>query len=350
MEIKVSEAGQGMPLKMDTTHLPFGKVFADHMLVANYDKGKWESGEIMPFKDFSISPANAALHYGQSIFEGIKAYKDQQGNPMIFRPFMNFERFLKSAERMSMPAITEDLFIGGMKKLISMDRDWIPEQDGASLYIRPFMFATDGTLGVKSSDTYKFVIITSPTGPYFNKPIKLYVQDKFVRAFPGGTGFAKSAGNYGACLYPTAEVKKLGYDQILWTDGLEHKYLQECGTMNLFVIIGNTAITPDLDQGTILAGVTRDSVIHLLRDRGIQVEERAVSIHEVVNAWEKGDLKEVFGTGTAASIAYVDELAYGETRIRFEISGWKLAPALLKELDEIHTGKIEDTRGWNLKI
>ncbi|HVB04395.1 MAG TPA: branched-chain amino acid aminotransferase [Chitinophagaceae bacterium] len=349
-EIKVNFTGQEKPEQKETSPLPFGKIFADHMLVADYAQGQWNKGEIVPFRDFSISPANAALHYGQSIFEGIKAYKDQQGNPLIFRPDMNYTRFLLSAERMAMPPIPEDLFIGGMKSLVSLDRDWIPDQDGASLYIRPFMFATDRTLGVKASETYKFAIITSPTGPYFNKPIRLFVQDKYVRAFPGGTGFAKSAGNYGGSLFPTSEVKKQGYDQILWTDGLEHKYLQECGTMNLFVLIGHKAITPPLDQGTILAGVTRDSVIHLLRDHGMEVEERPLSIQEVLDARKKGELREVFGTGTAATIAYVEELSYNRENIRFDVSSWTIAPTLLKNLEDIHTGKTEDSRGWNLHI
>ena len=349
METNVSQAGHPESRTSDIGKLPFGKVFSDHMLVADYANGKWSEGKILPFRDFSLSPANLALHYGQSIFEGIKAYKDQQGNPVIFRPKMNLERFNKSAERMAMPAISESLFIGGMKELILTDKDWIPVMEGASLYIRPFMFATDSTLGVRVSDTYKFVIITSPTGPYFNKPIKLYVQDKYVRAFPGGTGFAKSAGNYGACLLPTVLVKKMGFDQILWTDGQEHKYLQECGTMNLFVVLGDSVMTPDLDQGTILAGVTRDSVIHLLRDRGIRVEERPISIHEVVEGWKSGQVKEVFGTGTAASIVFVDELAYREHHIKLNPADWKIAPSLLEELNGIHTGRINDTHGWNLK-
>lgn len=336
--------------EVDFSRLTFGKEFADHMLTADFEGGEWKNAQIVPFGNLSLSPANMALHYGQSIFEGIKAYKDPQGNPLIFRPDMNYERFRRSAERMAMQPVPKELFLDGMKQLVSLDRDWIPENEGCSLYIRPFLFASDEAIGVKPSESYKFMIINSPAGPYFGKPVRLYVQEKYVRAFPGGVGFAKNAGNYGAVLQPTREIQKLGYDQILWTDGIQHKYLQECGTMNLFVIIGDTALTPDLDQGTILAGVTRDSVIRLLKDKGLKVEERPVSIEEVTEAHHNGTLKEVFGTGTAASIAYIAELASRELSIRFDPSTWEIGPWLLKELNDIRTGRKADKWGWNMKV
>jgi branched-chain amino acid aminotransferase len=349
-EIKVTKIRESRIKEVDFEHLVFGKEYADHMLVADYNRGNWHNVEIIPFQKLSISPSIAALHYGQSIFEGIKAYKNQQGEPMIFRPYDNWERFNISADRMAMPGVPEEIFIEGMKKLVSLDRNWIPAVPGCSLYIRPFMFATDEFIGVKVADTYKFIIINSPAGPYFNKPIKLCIQDKYVRAFPGGTGFAKTAGNYGACMKPTQEVKEMGYDQILWTDGFEHKYLQECGTMNLFVIIGNTAITPDLSQGTILAGVTRSSAITLLEEQGLQVEERSISIDEVLTAHRNGSLKEIFGTGTAASVAFIEELAYHKEIIKFDPANWKVAPRLLKDMNDIKTGKVPDRFGWNMML
>ncbi|HEY6083354.1 MAG TPA: branched-chain amino acid aminotransferase [Chitinophagaceae bacterium] len=336
--------------EVDFSHLGFGKEFADHMLTADFEDGEWKDAKIVPFQPLTISPANATLHYGQSIFEGIKAYKDPQGNPTIFRPDMNFKRFRKSAERLAMPPVPEEIFLEGMKQLVSLDRDWIPDGAGCSLYIRPFIFATDEMIGVKPSEKYKFMIINSPAGPYYGKPVKLFVQEKYVRAFPGGVGAAKTSGNYAASLQPTEIIKKMGYDQILWTDGHEHKYLQECGTMNVFVIIGNKALTPDLSQGTILAGVTRDSVIQLLGDRGIVVEERPVSIAEILEADKNGTLKELFGTGTAASISFVEEITYRDHTIKFDLSKWQVSPSILKELDAIHTGKTADKRGWNVSV
>src|SRR4029077_8960047 len=254
--------------------------------------------------------SNAAIHYGQSIFEGIKAYRHDAGDAAIFRPYDNFHRFNLSAERMMMPAVPEELFIDGMKQLLALDIDWIPRKGDHSLYIRPFMFASDEMIGVRPSEKYKFMIILSPTGPYYSAPMRIYVEEQYVRAVPGGVGYAKAAGNYGAAMYATAEAKKKGYDQVLWTDAYEHKYVQECGTMNVFFIIGNTAITPDLDAGTILAGVTRDSAIEVLKELGYTVEERPVSIDEIIAAHKSGDLKEMFGTGTAATVSMIKELTY----------------------------------------
>ncbi|SFW56486.1 branched-chain amino acid aminotransferase [Chitinophaga sancti] len=349
-KIKVTRTKNSRIGEIDFNNLIFGKQYADHMLVADFDGKEWKNAEILPFGHLSVSPSNAAWHYGQAIFEGIKAYKDQEGMPMIFRPYDNYARFNNSAERMGMPEVPEWLFIGGMELLIDLDRDWVPTNDGCSLYLRPFMIAADEFIGVRPSDTYKFVIINSPSGPYFNKPIKLLVQDKYIRAFPGGVGAAKAAGNYGGVMYPTMQARKQGYDQILWVDGLEFKYLQECGTMNVFAIIGNTAITPDLNQGTILAGVTRAAVMSVLEDMGLKVEERPVSIEELVEAYQAGTLREVFGTGTAASVAYVQELDYKEHRIRLDPTKYEVGNELLERLDAIRTGKAEDTHHWNYKV
>ena len=349
-KIKVTKTTKSRLSEVDFSNLAFGKKYADHMLVADFDGKEWKNAEIIPFQNLSVSPSNAAWHYGQAIFEGIKAYNDQEGNPMIFRPYDNYARFNKSAERMGMPDVPEWLFVGGMAMLIDLDRGWVPSNEGCSLYLRPFMIAADEFIGVRPSDTYKFAIINSPSGPYFNKPIHLLVQDKYVRAFPGGVGYAKAAGNYGGAMYPTMQAKKQGYDQILWVDGFDYKYLQECGTMNVFVIIGNRAITPDLTNGTILAGVTRASVMDVLVDMGLEVEERPISIEEVVSAWKEGTLREVFGTGTAASVAYVEQLDYKEHNISLDTTKYQVGAEVIERLDAIRTGKVEDVKGWNFKI
>lgn len=349
-KIKVTKTTKSRLSEVDFSNLAFGKKYADHMLVADFDGKEWKNAEIIPFQNLSVSPSNAAWHYGQAIFEGIKAYNDQEGNPMIFRPYDNYARFNKSAERMGMPDVPEWLFVGGMAMLIDLDRGWVPSNEGCSLYLRPFMIAADEFIGVRPSDTYKFAIINSPSGPYFNKPIHLLVQDKYVRAFPGGVGYAKAAGNYGGAMYPTMQAKKQGYDQILWVDGFDYKYLQECGTMNVFVIIGKRAITPDLTNGTILAGVTRASVMDVLADMGFEVEERPISIEEVVAAWKEGTLREVFGTGTAASVAYVEQLDYKDHKISLDTTKYVVGAEVIDRLDAIRTGKVEDVKGWNYKI
>ena len=331
-------------------NIPFGKYFTDHMLEVDYENGEWKTPEIKPYQPLLIEPSLAAIHYGQSIFEGIKAYKNEAGEAFIFRPQDNFRRFNISAERMQMPVVPEEIFMEGMKLLLNLDKNWIPSQPDHSLYIRPFMFSSDETIGVKPSDKYKFMIILSPTGPYYSTPMRIYVEEQYVRAVHGGVGYAKAAGNYGSAMYATAEARKKGYDQVLWTDAFEHKYVQECGTMNVFFIIGNTAITPDLAAGTILAGVTRDSVIALLKDMGLTVEERPLSIDEIIAAHKSGLLHEVFGTGTAATISLIKELRYKDYVMEFDVDSWKTAPEIKKGLNAIRYGKKEDTHGWMVKI
>lgn len=335
---------------MTLQNLPFGKYFTDHMLEADYENGEWKNVEIKPFQPLLLSPSVAALHYGQAIFEGIKAYKNQQGEAYIFRPFDNFRRFNISAERMAMPTISEEIFIEGMRQLIELDKNWIPQQADHSLYIRPFMFSSDEIIGVRPSDKYKFMVILSPTGPYYNAPMRIYVEEKYVRAVPGGVGYAKAAGNYGAAMYATAQAKKCGYDQVLWTDAFEHKYVQECGTMNVFFIIGNTAITPDLEAGTILDGVTRDSVIVLLKEFGFDVQERPLSIDDIVDAYKAGILYEVFGTGTAATISLIKELRYKDYTMHFDVDKWRTAPEIKSRLAAIREGNAPDTHNWMYKV
>ncbi len=350
MDISVTKAETSKLKDLDLENLPFGRFFSDHMLEADYENGEWKNIEIKPYQPLLLSPSLAALHYGQAIFEGIKAYKDRNGNPFIFRPYDNFHRFNISAERMQMPVVPEELFIEGMRQLIALDKNWIPSSADHSLYIRPFMFSSDEVIGVKPSDTYKFMIILSPTGPYYSAPMRIYVEEKYVRAAPGGVGYAKAAGNYGAAMLATAEAKKKGYDQVLWTDVTEHKYVQECGTMNVFFVIGNKAITPGLEQGTILGGVTRLSTITLLQEMGLTVEERDLSIDEVIEAYKAGTPIEVFGTGTAATISLIKELRYKDFVMEFDVDAWKTAPTVKKWITDIREGRREDKYNWMWKI
>ena len=349
-DFKVTKTKHSKLPSIDFDDIPFGKYFTDHMLIADYANGEWESASIMPYQSITIDPSCAALHYGQAIFEGVKAYRNQQNEVCIFRPYENFKRFNISATRMEMPNIAEEIFIKGIKQLVKLDQDWVPAKHDFSLYIRPFMFSTDEAIGVKPGSKYKFMIILSPTGPYYSAPMRIYAEEKYVRAAKGGVGFAKVAGNYAASLLATSEAKEKGYDQILWMDATEHKYVQECGTMNVFFIIGNKAITPDLDQGTILAGVTRDSVIRLIEDMGMDVEERPLGIDEIIEAFKKGELREVFGTGTAATISMIKELRYKDFVMNFDISNWSLAPKIKSRMDHIKEGKEEDKFGWMVKI
>ena len=337
--------------EIDPKNIQFGKAYSDHMLVAYYEDGAWKQPEIMPFSNLSLSPSTTFFHYGQAIFEGVKAYKDADGNPLIFRPYENWKRMNRSAARMAMPQIPEELFVGGMKQLVSMDRDWVPSGEDTSLYIRPFLLAIDEFIGVRPAERFMFIIITSPAGPYYANPVNIYVQDKYVRAFPGGIGFTKAAGNYGMSMYPTQEIRKMGYDQILWTDGYEHKYVQEIGTMNVFFVLGDTVVTPDLNQDTILEGVTRDSVIKLLREAGTTVEERPISIDELEAAYRAGTLKEAFGTGTAASIAPIASLTFHDEKMALPpLSEWKHTNFLKKALADIRYGRTTDTHDWVVKL
>ena len=350
VDINITKVERSKLNDINLENIPFGKYFTDHMLEVDYEDGEWKTIEIKPFQPLLLSPSLAAIHYGQAIFEGIKAYKNPQGDPYIFRPIDNFKRFNISAERMQMPQVPEEIFMEGMKTLIKLDRDWIPEKEDHSLYIRPFMFSSDEMIGVKPSDKYKFMIILSPTGPYYNTPMRIYVEEEYVRAVPGGVGYAKAAGNYGAAMFATAEAKKIGYDQVLWTDAFEHKYVQECGTMNVFFIIGNTAITPDLTAGTILAGVTRDSTITILKEMGFNVEERPLSIDDVIDAHKAGVLYEVFGTGTAATISLIKELRYKDYVMGFDVEKWRTAPEIKSRLNAIRYGKAADKYGWMVKV
>lgn len=350
LDIAVTKAGRSKLQDLNPENLPFGKYFTDHMLEADFESGEWKNVEIKPYQPLLLSPSLAALHYGQAIFEGIKAYRNLSGEAFIFRPYDNFKRFNISAERMQMPAVSQELFMEGMRQLVDLDRNWIPTSPDHSLYIRPLMFASDEVIGVKPSENYKFLIILSPTGPYYAAPMRIYVEENYVRAVKGGVGYAKAAGNYGAAMYATAQAKKMGYDQVLWTDAFEHKYVQECGTMNVFFILNNKAITPDLNSGTILNGVTRQSVITLLNEMGYPVEERPLSIDEIIETYQSGKYIEAFGTGTAATISLIKELKYKDFEMQFDVENWKISPVIKSWLSDIREGKREDKYNWMWKV
>lgn len=350
MNIPVTKTLKSKINEIDFDNLPFGKYMTDHMLEADYVNGEWTNIAIRPFQNISVSPAMAAIHYGQAIFEGIKAYKDREGNPFIFRPIDNFRRFNLTAERMRMPTVPEEIFMEGMRQLVELDKDWIPMKNDYSLYIRPFMFSTDEVIGVRPSENYKFMILLSPTGPYYSAPMRIYVEELYTRAAKGGIGFAKAAGNYGSSMLATAVAKEKGYDQVLWTDAHEHKYVQEIGTMNVFFIIGNKAVTPDLEAGTILQGVTRDSAIQVLKEMGYTVEERPISIDEIIEAYKSGELKELFGTGTAATVSMIQELRYKDFVMKFDTNTWKAVPSVKSILTDIREGRRADNHGWMFKV
>jgi branched-chain amino acid aminotransferase len=351
MNILTQKVSDSRVNQVDPLDIKFGKIYSDHMLIADYKDGVWGKAEIVPYDNLVMSPSTTFIHYGQSIFEGIKAYKTPSGEVKIFRPIENWKRFNHSAERMGMPHVSEAIFMDGMKQLIALDSDWVPSSEGCSLYIRPFMFGTDEFIGVKPAEEFKFMIITSPAGAYYAQPIKIYVHDKYTRACAGGVGEAKAAGNYGATMMPMMEVRKLGYDQILWTDAVHHEYVQEIGTMNVFFVLGDTVVTPDLNGGTILAGVTRNSIITLLKEKGIKIEERPLSIKEVSKAFDDGQFLECFGAGTAAVVAPIAELFYeGKTMTLPTAGPDSITELIKKELADIRYGRIPDTHDWMYKV
>ncbi|MEY3541274.1 MAG: hypothetical protein RLZZ204_86 [Bacteroidota bacterium] len=348
--IKITKATTSKKMSVDFNNLGFGNYFTDHMFVADYKDGEWVSAEIVPYGPLSFEPALSAIHYGQSIFEGIKAYRMKDGSAAIYRPLENMKRFNRSALRMEMPEVPEELFMGGMKKLLEVDDQWIPHELEHAMYVRPFMFATDQVMRVMPSNTYKFLVILSPVGAYYAAPMRLLVEEVFVRAARGGVGNAKTAGNYAASLHPFAVAKEKGYDQVLWTDAHEHKYVQECGTMNVFFLVGGKLLTPGLESGTILEGVTRDSVVKVAGDMGITVEEREVSIDELVEAYKTGEFTEAFGSGTAATIAKIEEINYQNFIMNFNPLNQPVADELKKRLTDIRDGLVPDTRGWMVKV
>ena len=334
--------------ELDFNNIPLGKTFTDHMFVCDYEHRKWIHPRIEPLSFIPTHPAAMALHYGQAIFEGMKATIDANGIPMLFRPEKNAARLNFSADRLGMPDFPEDLFLEGLKQLVALDKDWIPPQEGSALYLRPFMYADEFFIGMRAATHYKFIIIASPSGPYFSKPIKLFAETKYIRAVKGGTGEAKAAGNYAAAIKPSETAKAKGYDQVLWLDAHDFNYIQEAGTMNLFFIIGREIITPSLD-GSILSGITRMSVIELLQDKCYKVTERPITIEEIIEASNSGTLEEAFGTGTAVGIAMIKEIRFKETTIHVSDEN-PVGQMVLDTLNGIRSGNLEDKHHWMRKI
>ncbi len=336
--------------KPDPSKLTFGTVFTDHMFVMEYNPAEgWHNGRVVPYAPIELDPASVVLHYGQEMFEGLKAYKTASGRVQLFRPYMNAKRTNKTNDRLCIPQIEEDLFVSAIKAVVDVDQDWIPQGEGTSLYVRPFIFGDEAFLGVRASNTYKFMIILSPVGPYFAsglQPTKMYVEDEYVRAVLGGTGEAKCGGNYGGSMKAQEIAHEKGYEQILWLDAQERRYIEEIGSANAFFVIGDEVVTSPLN-GTILPGITRDSIIALCKHKGIKVSERKLSIDELVQAYKDGNLKEMFASGTAAIVSPVGELLY-ENELMI-INDRKIGPVAQEMYDTIYgiqTGRIDDFMGW----
>lgn len=339
--------------KPDFTKLGFGKYFSDYMLVMDYKNGKWEAPEIVPNEPLRLDPATSVLHYAQGIFEGCKAYKNAKGEISLFRVRDNFLRMNNSAAKLCMPTLDIDTVMSALFDLIKLEKDWIPTAEGTSLYVRPTMIATDPQLGVHASHNYKFYVILSPVGAYYAnglQPTKIYVEDVYVRAAIGGTGEAKCMGNYACSLFAAEAANKKGYDQVLWLDAKDRKYVEEVGAMNMFFVIDGVIVTPILN-GSILPGITRASAITVLKDNGYKVEERKISIDEIVEAYNNGKLDEAFGTGTAAVVSPVGTIAYKDINMNINngVMG-KITAELYETITGIQLQKLEDKFGWVLKI
>jgi len=347
LDITITKADSSRLTVTDFSQLPFGKVFSDHMFIAEYDNGTWSNLQVLPYGPIPMSPAISALHYGQAIFEGMKAYRQANGKISVFRPEKNFERFNKSAARMSMPAIPKEIFMQGIAALIDIDEKWVPAQDGYSLYIRPVMFATDPYLGVKPSDKYIFALLTTPTGPYYSKALNVKIETEYTRADDGGVGYAKTAGNYARSLFPFAEAQKEGFDQLIWTDAASHEFIEEAGTANLIFVINGKLVTPSV-RSTVLDGVTRDTIITLAKKAGIEVEERRVSVKEVIEGIENGSLTDAFAAGTAATVTPIGAIGYqGKTYTLTDPSTRTISAGIAKTLNDSRDELAPDEFGWN---
>tara|TARA_R110002096_G_scaffold37786_4_gene104747 strand:+ start:1010 stop:2065 length:1056 start_codon:yes stop_codon:yes gene_type:complete len=347
--IEIQRVKESKISSVDFDNLPFGSVYSDHMLTCDYIDGKWQAPKIEPFAPISLNPSAKIFHYGQSIFEGMKAYKDNKGNTLLFRPLENCKRLNKSAERLVIPQIPEDIFMEGLKQLLKVDNDFIPTKEGSSLYIRPFMFASGNGFHASPADAYKFIICTAPSGAYFAGKVKVLIEEKYARAANGGVGFAKAGGNYAAQFYPTQLAIEKGYNQVIWTDDNTHQFIEEAGAMNIFVRINDTLITsPTSDR--ILDGITRKSILQIAEDNGIQTEVRKISVGEVVEAAKDGSLKEMFGAGTAAVISPIAGFGYQENDFDLPELENPYAAQLKKLITDIQTNKTEDPYGWRVFV
>jgi branched-chain amino acid aminotransferase len=342
--IKITKVAQSKASEVDFYNITMGTRFTDHMFVCDYENGTWHNPRIEPLALIPTHPAAMALHYGQAIFEGMKATLGTDGTPLLFRPDENAKRLNHSADRMGMPSFPEDLFVEALKQFTALEKEWIPTQEGSALYLRPFMYADEPFIGMRAATSFKFIVMGSPAGPFFSRKIKLYAEKKYVRAVNGGTGEAKAAGNYAAAIRPTEYAKAKGYDQVVWLDAQDFEYIQEVGTMNVFFKIAGKFITPDL-SGSILAGITRMSVIDILRDKGFEVTERPIRISEIIEASENGTLEEAFGAGTAVGIAMVEEIGNNDFCIQLPESN-PVSVMVNNTLNAIKVQEEEDKFGW----
>jgi branched-chain amino acid aminotransferase len=332
--------------EVDFNHLEFGKYTSDHMLVADFHHGKWGEPQIVPFAHLSMSPTALCLHYGQTVFEGMKAFRMKDGRVNIFRIDKHFERFNRSLRRMCMAEIPYEIFEEGMKELITVDKNWVPDQEESALYVRPFMYASEARFGVKPSDEYRFIIFTGPVGPLFTRPVKMKVEREYIRAAKGGTGSTKCGGNYGGAMYPTKLAKEQGYDNVIWTDAREHAYIEESGAMNLLFVIDGKLLSPP-SSDSILHGVTKDSLLTIARDTGVDVEERPVSLHEVITAFKNGIITEAYCVGTAAVASPIEVIGIDGEDYHLPVKEKGIVAGLKKRLDSIRNGTDEDVYGWN---
>lgn len=350
LEVRITRTQSPRIDEVDFNNLGFGKIFSDHMFIGDYEDGAWKNFRIVPYGDLTLNPAVSVLHYGQTFFEGLKAYYHADGKIGLFRPYKNAERFNRSAERLCMPELPQDIFVQGIAALVDTDREWVPKAQGQSLYIRPFMFATDPYLGVKPSDTYKFMVLTGPAGAYYSKNLKVKVETHYSRSCDGGFGFAKAAGNYAGSLFPAMEAVKEGFDQVIWTDSKEHAYVEELGTANIMFILDDVLITPST-RDTILKGVTRDTVLMLARKWGVKAEERRVSVAEIEEGLKNGKVTEAFGVGTAATIAPIAEISIeGHLYNLPDPADAAFSNRVLKTLNDIRYGLVPDEFEWNIII
>ena len=351
-EITIEKVKNSRIAEFDAENIGFGKIFTDHMFLSDWDGNQWTNHRIVPYGPILLSPATSAIHYGQSIFEGMKAFASSKNNHdiILFRPEENAKRFNRSAKRMAMPEIPEALFLQSLISLLEIDRNWVPRTDGGSLYIRPFMFATDDFIGVKPSQKYTYAVFCCPVGPYYNKPLRVKVEEEYSRAAPGGVGFTKCAGNYAASMYPTALAQSEGFDQVLWTDPITHTMVEETGTTNFFAVFGNTIVTPELTD-TLLAGTTRESVILTLKELGFSVEERKLTVQELKDRLAAGELSELFITGTAATLINLDGFGHhGEYHSVITQGNQEVSIKVKTYLDNIKIEIEPDNHGWITKF
>ena len=350
LKIAIEKVAQSRLPQIDFKDIPFGRVFTDHMFIADCKKGEWKNLRIMPYGYMPISPASPAIHYGQAIFEGLKAHRGVNNETLVFRPLDNLKRLNISAERLALASVPEDVFMEGMATLINLDRAWIPDAPASSMYIRPFLFSADEYIGIRPSQDFTFMIITSPAGAYYSAPVRVKIETHYTRAVEGGTGFAKAAGNYAGAIYPSKLAQDQGYHQLIWTDGKNHEYIEESGTMNVMFVLDDTLITPALSD-SILAGITRDSVLQIARHWGMKVEERKIAVKELIRGLESGTVKEAFGVGTAATIAPIESIGYNGKDYPVPTADKNgFGSRVYNELDGIKRGLRPDPFQWVVKM